>query len=375
MSPSRAPSRLLIPIVVASMGLCTHAQEAPDTETYIAPRILERKNPLYPAGAQMNGREGWVVLSFVVSVDGTVTEPMIEDSSGSEAFERAALNAIAGWKYSPATQDGQPVEHAMQKTRLTFQLLDNSDGVTPNAMRRFRRISSLLEERKFTEAEPLVAEFEFGERASLYEDAWFWWMKAVYLDGSGSTDEAEVRKSLQRAIGYEEEYLAPTQFVAAARRLFVLDVKAQDVSSAIKTFERLRDAKAARRADIYDETMRLLTPTYDELVQIVGGDNLLVTQARIGEFDYWVHDLVRRTFALGDVSGRLDVLDVRCDRGTKRYNAIPVNAVWRIPESWGECGVYVKGEPGATFVFEEYPASYVAAKPTDVAQSDTAPEQ
>jgi TonB family protein len=376
MCPSRLTCHVAAPVLVASLALGAGAQQAvPDTETYIEPRILERENPVYPGTAAMNRREGWVVLSYVVTTEGAVTEPMIEDSSGSEAFERAALRAVTSWKYSPATNNGQPVEHAMTKTRIQFQLEDGVDGVTPGAMRKFRQISSLMDEGKFAEAEPLVAELEFGERANLYEDAWFWWIKFVYLQKSGSTDEEEMRKSLRRAIGYQEEYLAPAQYVQAAHSLFVLDVRAKDVSSAIATFAKLRDAKAAmRRAENYAAAIEALTPTYEQLVQLVEGENVLVTRARIGEFDYWVHDLVRRSFSMVNIVGRLDVLDIRCERSTRRYNSIPADSTWTIPQSWGSCGVYIKGEQGTTFAFHEYPAT-AAAQPTNVPPSDLAPTQ
>jgi TonB family protein len=103
-------------------GSMAAAQEPGElqTSTYVPARVLERTNPIYPAGALMSGKEGWVMLSFVISPAGDVTEPMIEDSSGNEQFERAALKAVSSWTYTPATQDGQAVEQAMVKTRLIF---------------------------------------------------------------------------------------------------------------------------------------------------------------------------------------------------------------------------------------------------------------
>ena len=47
---------------------------------------------------------------------------------------------------------------------------------------------------------------------------------------------------------------------------------------------------------------------------------------------------------------------MRCERGTRLYETYPDDAVWQVPESWGDCGVYIKGERGTTFTFEEYPA-------------------
>lgn len=71
--------------------------------------------------------------------------------------------------------------------------------------------------------------------------------------------------------------------------------------------------------------------------------------------EYWVHGLVRRLFSVANVSGRIDAVDLRCTQGTRRYVSIPDSEVWQVPESWGECGMYVKGEPGTTFTFAEHP--------------------
>jgi TonB family protein len=350
-------------------GSMAAAQEPGElqTSTYVPARVLERTNPIYPAGALMSGKEGWVMLSFVISPAGDVTEPMIEDSSGNEQFERAALKAVSSWTYTPATQDGQAVEQAMVKTRLIFQIESGPDkGASPSFISKYRRIARLIEQHDFAAAEPLIAELEFGERANLYEDAWFWWAKFVYLSISGSSDTAEMERCLQRAIGYEEEYLTPEQFVAAAERLVVMQARALDLSAAISTFERLRDAKTARRADAYEKSIATLQPTYDRMLEIVRGEQLLVVDARVGEHEYWVHDLLRRSFSVADIAGRLDVLDLRCTRGTRRYSAVPIETVWTVPESWGDCGVYLKGEPGTTFVFREFPRSFAPAERVEV---------
>ena len=308
------------------------------------------------------------MLSFVISPTGDVTEPMIEDSSGVESFERAALRAVEGWKYTPAMEDGEPVEQAMVKTRIFFQLEGAAQqGASSAFIAKYRRISRSINDDDFAAAEPLIAELEFGERNNLYEDAWFWWTKYVYLAESGSTDTAEMRRCLQRAIGYEQEYLPPDQFVAAAERLVVAHARALDVSAAIATFERLRDAKTARRSDSYERAVANLQPTYERLLAIINGEDLLVTNGTVGEFDYWVHDLLRRSFSFADITGRLSALDIRCERGTRRYDAVPAETIWTVPKSWGTCGAYVKGEPGTTFAFQEYPLSFVPTADVDVA--------
>lgn len=352
--------------VVASLVLLVScpvaiAQEPalPTGQTYVPAQLIERAAPTYPANALYAAKEGWVMLSFVISPTGEVTEPMIEDSSGVEAFERAALRAIQRWKYAPAMQDGEPVEQAMTKTQIRFQLQDGPEGASWAFVNKYRRIARFIDAGDLEAAGELITEIEFGERTNLYEDAWFWWAKYVYLAKAGSTDTDEMRRCLQRAVGYEEEYLTPDLFVSAAERLVVLQAQALDIAAAIAAFERLRDAKTARRSDNYEAAVANLEPSYARMLELVQGEQPLVTKAQVGQFDYWVHDLLRRSFAVKDVAGRLDVLDIRCARGTKRYSDVPVSVVWTIPESWGTCGVYMKGEPGTTFTFHEYPRSFV----------------
>lgn len=364
---------LLVSVAVCSETAAQDAVELEASSKYMAASPVERVNPTYPTTALSEGKEGWVMLSFVISPTGDVTEPMIEDSSGVEDFERAALRAVARWKYKPATQDGEAVEQAMVKTRIHFQLQGGEQGASTRFANKYRHVVRLMDEGDFAGAEPLIADLEFGERANLYEDAWFWWAKYVYLLKSGSADTEEMRRCLQRAVGYEVEYLTPEQFLAAAERLVVLEARALDYSAAISTFERMRDAKTARRAEAYEKVIANLQPSYEKMLEVVRGDQVLAVDGKVGEFDYWVHDLLRRSFSIADIVGRLDVLDIRCERGTRRYSSVPVDTVWTVPVSWGDCGIYLKGEPGATFAFHEYPLSYTPTNSVNIEARQAVP--
>jgi TonB family protein len=356
---SRPVGLIAIVLFLTFFGARLFAQEAEGVvvaETWVAAKPVERALPTYPASALSNAKEGWVMLSFVISPSGEVIEPMIEDSSGVEALENSALKAITEWRYDPAKRNGEPVEQSMVKTIIRFQVDSGVRGATPSFISKYRKIVGFVQNDDLAAAQPLLDEIEFGGRSNLYEDAWFWWLKYTFLEAQKSTDNKAKIGALRRAVGYEDDYLEKTQFVIAARQLFALEVKAGDLAAARRTFVRLRDSKEARRADGYDENVAALQPTFERIEELIASDRLLVTRADIGTHDYWVHDLLRRSFALGDIMGRVDVVDVRCTQGTKRYDSFPVDAVWSVPNSWGECGVYIKGEPGTTFAFEEYAA-------------------
>jgi hypothetical protein len=142
--------------------------------------------------------------------------------------------------------------------------------------------------------------------------------------------------------------------------LYILLVKSIDFSAARGTFERLRDSAHAKKSSEHSRVVAELLPTYEQIEHVIAGPDLLPVKAEIGQYDYWVHDLMRRSFSVADVSGRIDTFDVRCERGTRRYETYPDNDIWQVPESWGECGVYVKGERGTTFTLNEHPEGTAA---------------
>ena len=84
---------------------------------------IVRVAPVYPARALSRGLEGYVDLSFTVTMAGTVREPGILVSTSS-LFERAATRAVLKFKYKPRVVDGIPVDVTNVKTRISFQIED-----------------------------------------------------------------------------------------------------------------------------------------------------------------------------------------------------------------------------------------------------------
>ena len=84
---------------------------------------IVRVAPVYPARALSRGIEGYVDMSFTVTITGTVKDPIVMFSTSS-LFDRAATRAVLKFKYKPRVVDGQPVEVAGVKTRITFKIED-----------------------------------------------------------------------------------------------------------------------------------------------------------------------------------------------------------------------------------------------------------
>lgn len=86
-----------------------------------APVLTHRVEPAYPPDAKRTRRQGWVDVIFTVQADGSVAGATVADSEPRYVFDRAALNAVSRWQFTPGTQGGQAVASQMRQ-RIEFRL-------------------------------------------------------------------------------------------------------------------------------------------------------------------------------------------------------------------------------------------------------------
>lgn len=78
--------------------------------------------PPYPEMERRMGREGTVTLRIQIDTTGNVTDAQVENSSGDQALDQAAVDWVkAHWKYKPAIQNGTAVA-ATSEAAVKFSL-------------------------------------------------------------------------------------------------------------------------------------------------------------------------------------------------------------------------------------------------------------
>ena len=65
--------------------------------------------PKYPIESRKKREQGTVVLSVLVGTSGGVEQVSIAKSSGFSRLDKAALDAVRRWRWSPTVRGGQPV--------------------------------------------------------------------------------------------------------------------------------------------------------------------------------------------------------------------------------------------------------------------------
>lgn len=77
--------------------------------------------PIYPRRALQRGMEGYVIVEFTVTRQGTVKDVVVVESTSS-VFERAAIEAASKFKYKPRVVNGEPIEVPGVQNKITFKL-------------------------------------------------------------------------------------------------------------------------------------------------------------------------------------------------------------------------------------------------------------
>ena len=77
---------------------------------------------VYPRRAQSRGIEGFVVVEFVVSKSGAVKNARVVNAKPEGVFDRAALDAVAKFKYKPRVVDGVAMEVAGVQNKISFEI-------------------------------------------------------------------------------------------------------------------------------------------------------------------------------------------------------------------------------------------------------------
>ena len=77
--------------------------------------------PMYPQRALARGIEGYCVVQYTVTRQGTIRDPfVIEDQCTNLMFHRPSLQAALKFKYKPRVIDGQAVEVPGVQNKFTF---------------------------------------------------------------------------------------------------------------------------------------------------------------------------------------------------------------------------------------------------------------
>ena len=93
----------------------------------VLPDYLNNPPPQYPESSRISGEQGIVLVRAKVGTSGAVTRVSLSQSSGYPALDRAAVEAVKGWKFHPASAAGIAMTSEVA-VPVRFQLLQLDEG-------------------------------------------------------------------------------------------------------------------------------------------------------------------------------------------------------------------------------------------------------
>ena len=78
--------------------------------------------PIFPRRALSRGIEGFVIVEFVVTKNGSVKNPIVIQAEPADIFNRAAIAATLKFKYKPRVVDGVAMEVTGVQNKISFEI-------------------------------------------------------------------------------------------------------------------------------------------------------------------------------------------------------------------------------------------------------------
>ena len=120
--------KLLLPALVALLLAACAAKPS-----YQPPVLVHAVQPAYPPPLEEEGIEGRAIVRMRIDTRGSVSDTQVL-SATHPLFARSAMRAVRGYRFTPAKQNGQPVESAFTQTfrfRVSEEKPDPSETAQP----------------------------------------------------------------------------------------------------------------------------------------------------------------------------------------------------------------------------------------------------
>ena len=346
----------LIPLVLVFLGCSAYADD-PGTGENAAevPRKVTKAvslhvdAPKYPQRALRRGIEGWVIVGFTVTKDGSTDEIEVLSNSIEDYFDDAAIEATRTRTYQPATLSGKPVMQGNMSVRVVFELKDSSGGVSKPFLKVYKKASRALDDKDYELAKSLIDKLEQNEKRLLAEVCYLDMLKARYFEERGNS-KATLRY-LERALAIADMVASKPIYISLLKRAIVANAKANSFHASLKHYDKLLEVDKELSPDdpIHQlATRERQTLNSDSTIQTTG-KTAQSCRACVDRGVYiWSHILNRSRFLIDQVLGEVSEIELLCDHSTTSIAYTPETA-WSVNRDGGECKIRVFGEKGTTF--------------------------
>jgi TonB family protein len=174
----------------------------------------------------------------VVNEDGVVVDPSIEDSSRSEDFNEAALNAVRDWRYEPG-------EEYKSNVLLTFVYDRKPIYLSKKFFSRNAKVHKSIDNGDLDDAQERIEEIRNNDDLTAVELAYSFIAEGRIAAARG--DQVEQLRCFRRAMINQGHWLERKSYLNLLYATIVLEIQQQDFTSALRDYVFLTETKAGRK--------------------------------------------------------------------------------------------------------------------------------
>lgn len=293
----------------------------------------------WPLKEAHRGKEGWVDLQFMIDTSGKPYEIVVTDSTGSKAFEAAAIRSSNKWSFKPAVSSAGELVEAGYSMRLYFYHWEIA-GVSRRFRRSYQQVSAAIADGDRARSEAALGQL-LAE--NLYEDA-FASLARYQFEAKWGTEAGQL-SALRRAMETQPgpRFIPRSQFITMLQTLLNLQLRARDFAGALSTWEKLEYMKPD------EESMAQLQPVIADAVALRKDQRAYSVPGEISAAaSSWFYTLYKQRFQVVVSSGHVSEIKLRCDKKYVSFGFDP-DLYYRIADQYGNCRLEVVGDSGTLF--------------------------
>ncbi|MDG5497733.1 TonB family protein [Niveispirillum sp. BGYR6] len=309
--------------------------------------VCDRTNT-YPSKLLAQSREGWVDLRFTMKADGSLSDIEVVNVFGDPAFGKAAQEALASCRYEQPEQiapKGTEVNNLRKRYFFAEEPFDK--GSTRKVHEQLDEAYKRLKNGDITGSENILAQAEKDSKY-IYEYNHLIILRAELA--SARNDDGLALLYIN-SVARNRNQIKPREYDQLLRLMLKLEIKEGRFVSAERIVQEITQGEPL-------EVDKTLLAQFAALKDVVTAGQPLSIDGQIplnchpafcepGKTN-WFYTPYNRTVSLADIQGELSKVLFRCDRKTMIFEA-QAGITWTIPKSWGQCTVYVLGNPGTRF--------------------------
>lgn len=316
---------------------------------------VQQYEPDFPSSGFSTGQEGWVRVHFFVTPEGRTTDPIIVDSAGGFAFEKAALDAVENWLYEPSD-----VVLTANVVDIRFERRRSRETATREFLRRYQRIMTRVRTEKANQARSQVDAAVARGGWNLYEETMLALM-AGQVEGLENNPAGKLEYYLRATSMASQAALDGSNRRDALTQVFELQHRRGQYGSAQVTLAAVYALPAGT------EPAEDLTSRADEIRTALGRSAPITVQGRLytpckceeGRA-LWHYRPARSEFSFANLSGNVESFEARCE-ASRISGDVQDGGQWTLPEAPARCEIFVFGADGASFEILEHASGETTA--------------